>query len=85
MQLAEVDALPARDAVDDDVGGVAEDRGPMHGQRDADDREHEHGGDAQPLGREAVRAGAGSTLLKSFDFSTGIPTPKRCPRSTATR
>ena len=41
--------------VDDDVGGVAEDAGPDDGQRDADDREHQHRGDAQPLGCEAVQ------------------------------
>ena len=55
VQLAEVDALRALDAGDDDVGGVAEDAGPDDGQRDADDREQEHRGDAQPLGREAVQ------------------------------
>ena len=54
VQLAEVDALRTLDAGDDDVGGVPEDPGSDHGQGDADHREHQHHGDAEPFRRHAM-------------------------------
>ena len=48
-ECAEIDRAVADQAVDDDVGGVAEDPGPDHRERDAGHREHEHGDDAGPF------------------------------------
>ncbi len=55
MQLAEVDAARTLDAGHDDVGRVAEDPGTDDGEGDADHREQQHRGDAEPFGRHAVQ------------------------------
>ena len=60
--VGEVDALPARDAAHDDVGGAAEDLGREHQQRDAGDGEDQDGDDAEPLRAQPGREPAGRVL-----------------------
>ena len=79
VELAEVDAEPALEAVDDDVGGVAEDAGAEDDERDAADGQQEDG-----RRRAAAPCACGASRRrtvppKSIDFSAGIPAPKRPP------
>ena len=75
--------LLADDAVEDDVGGVAQDLRADDGERHADDREHDDEDDPRRLRPERSRAGGGSEPLKFLGFSGGQPDATE--RAAATR
>ena len=73
------------EAVDDDVGAVAQDAGPDHGERDAADRGERARRSRRTARAASCRAAAGWTPAKSFDFSAGMPAVAQRPPKPARR